>query len=446
MEEINLNTLKELYFSDPERTVSLQTGETLMEQHQHNDRLYLVLEGKVQGFLPELGVQPFPVFESGADKFVGVYSFFAPGHRSYTKVVAKEPTRLAYITRQNRNLEETEYRRYVNFFITIILNELADRQKYARKIAKERHDDLQKMVRVEKMATLGQMAAGLAHELNNSVGVIKSNGEWIQGQIESFIAHNNPRFTAVFRKGIEQGQFLSSSEARKYRGELEKKLNIPSPLLKRLARSGLDWNIISQLSDGSPQSIEQILNVWEIGANLHDMNIAVSHSSHVVQSVKTLGISRQVWIDNVVVEDTLREALTILKGILKSVEVEMNIGSLPPIYGCPGELIQVWINLVKNAAESMLGSATPSPKVHISANETPSGVRVTIRDNGPGIPAEIQESIFEPSFTTKVSGLSFGLGLGLSIVDRIISDHNGEIDMKSEPGKTEFIVTLPIGT
>ena len=69
---------------------------------------------------------------------------------------------------------------------------------------------------------------------------------------------------------------------------------------------------------------------------------------------------------------------------------------------------------------------------------------MTIQDNGPGIPESIREQIFEPSFTTKVSGLSFGLGLGLSIVDRIVSDHNGQIDVKSAPGKTEFIVTLPL--
>ena len=207
MEEISFSSLKKTYFSNPERMVSLKTGETLMEQHEYNDRLYLVLKGRVQGFLPEVGLKQYPVFESGPDHFVGVYSFFAKEHRSYTKVVAKEDSVLAYFTRQNNQLEDQEYRGYVRFFTSIILSELVTRQKFARKMAKERQEDQQKILRVEKMATLGQMAAGLAHELNNSVGVIKSNTEWLDNQVNRLIQSSEAReFHPVFLKGLEKGQ------------------------------------------------------------------------------------------------------------------------------------------------------------------------------------------------------------------------------------------------
>ena len=163
-----------------------------------------------------------------------------------------------------------------------------------------------------------------------------------------------------------------------------------------------------------------------------------------MQSVKTLGISRQVWINDVDVSETINEALTILKGILKNVQVTKKIDPLPTIYGCPGELIQVWINLIKNAAESMLGAGTADPSITVNATSSSGAVTIEITDNGPGIPEKIADKIFEPSFTTKVSGLSFGLGLGLSIVQRIVADHNGVIQVDSNPGRTTFRFTLPV--
>ncbi|MEP1891305.1 MAG: ATP-binding protein, partial [Cyclobacteriaceae bacterium] len=104
----------------------------------------------------------------------------------------------------------------------------------------------------------------------------------------------------------------------------------------------------------------------------------------------------------------------------------------------------VWINIVKNGIESMIQDETHHATLQISTSHTDEEITVEISDNGPGIPPKILNKIFEPSFTTKVGGLNFGLGLGLSVVQRIITEHDAKIAVSSEPGKTVFAVILPI--
>ena len=92
----------------------------------------------------------------------------------------------------------------------------------------------------------------------------------------------------------------------------------------------------------------------------------------------------------------------------------------------------------------MVGAGIPNPKLIIKSAHNDKYIMVSVTDNGPGIPKDIMNKIFEPSFTTKVGGLSFGLGLGLSIVQRIITEHDGKITVTSEPEKTIFTVSIPI--
>jgi signal transduction histidine kinase len=111
---------------------------------------------------------------------------------------------------------------------------------------------------------------------------------------------------------------------------------------------------------------------------------------------------------------------------------------LPHVNGFGGELNQVWANLIENA----LDAADEGGRVELVANHECDSVVVRVIDNGPGIPEEIRDRIFDPFFTTKPVGK--GTGLGLDIVRRLVQRHNGQIELNSRPGRTEFRVTLPI--
>ena len=123
----------------------------------------------------------------------------------------------------------------------------------------------------------------------------------------------------------------------------------------------------------------------------------------------------------------------------KAIGVSVNLAKdLPAVHGFGGELNQVWSNLIDNA----LDAVDKGGLVEISARCERNRVAVRVIDNGPGIPAEIRDRIFDPFFTTKPVGQ--GTGLGLDIVRRLVQRHNGQIELESRPGRTEFCVTLPI--
>jgi signal transduction histidine kinase len=123
----------------------------------------------------------------------------------------------------------------------------------------------------------------------------------------------------------------------------------------------------------------------------------------------------------------------------KSIEVDFEIpDDLPCAFGVGAELNQVWMNLIDNA----LDAAPERGHVTVSAAKEPDRVVVRVIDNGPGVPADIQGRIFDPFFTTK--GVGKGTGLGLDIVRRLLTQHEGSITLESAPGRTEFQVRLPV--
>ncbi|NNG15839.1 MAG: GHKL domain-containing protein, partial [Gemmatimonadales bacterium] len=138
----------------------------------------------------------------------------------------------------------------------------------------------------------------------------------------------------------------------------------------------------------------------------------------------------------------IEETLLLLGHDLGHVAVETNYAdNIPEVTGYPGDLNQVWTNLITNAIQAMDEAGA---RLLIDVDRTVGGdVRVSITDNGHGIPEENLERIFEPAFTTKAGRVEFGLGLGLQIVKDIVVRHNGSIMVESEPGRTCFRVVLP---
>lgn len=151
------------------------------------------------------------------------------------------------------------------------------------------------------------------------------------------------------------------------------------------------------------------------------------------------------------VASTIDDALRLVAHRIGEIEVERRFSSVPAINGRPGALQQVWTNVLTNAIDSLGTSAKsgPDPGVRpelvITVDASDDAVHVHVIDNGPGIPPELQDRIFEPRFSTKLGRVQFGLGLGLSISRQIIEDHGGHIAVTSKPGHTDVHVVLPTG-
>jgi len=445
-EKVNFHWVKKQFFSNEKNRLSLEKGEVLLDHNQNNTRLFLVTKGRLLGYLSDAELESYPIFEATENKFIGVYSYFSDENLSYSKVVAVEDSEVYFYDKALSDHSNEEMIQLTPFLISILVNELYTRQHYAKQMAREKYNDAQKLLKAEKMATLGQMAAGVAHELNNSIGVINSSLERLGEFISSCVNHDHKtELTQFFEMGLEKGQELSSEEARDRRKQFEKIKGLESSQVRRLSKTGIAPEAIASIIKKENASPDKIYNYWEVGCTLHDMQIAARQSTHVVKSVKQLGVTEHEWTKDVNINDSISEAMVILKNLTKKVKTTVFLDAyIPETEACSGQLVQVWINLVKNGIESMLHANVENPEINIASDHSSSHVIVTITDNGPGIPQEITERIFEPSFTTKVGGLNFGLGLGLAVVQRIVTEHDALIEVESKPGKTVFTVKIPI--
>ena len=315
--------------------------------------------------------------------------------------------------------EAVEPERYGSFehqFIPVLVHELAARNMRIFVHASAKEEAQRLLHRAEMAATLGQLSAGIAHELNNAVGVITRRTEFVAGHLEKFLAEDNKYNSQLFRYGYEDTETLVKF---------------------------------------GPEFVKHVRNnysFWELGHDMRDLQVAAKHATGIVRAVKLLGGGNSTRQEAVDVRESVNDAMNLLTNKLKHIRVETQLDACPLLTADLTELVQIWTNIINNAYDAMQQAQTPNPTVRISTesfhaeghNLLPTEyVRVSISNNGPAIPEEIHEKIFNPNFTTKKLGLDFGLGLGLSIVRRLVDSYNGTIELISNETETTFSINLP---
>ena len=260
------------------------------------------------------------------------------------------------------------------------------------------------LVHSEKMASLGQLTAGIAHEINNPINFISSGMVSLKMSIESLreIAEEYTRLD----DGDDPDDILEAVRELKEEHEYDE--------------------IVDELDD-----------------LINDINYGVQRTIEIVKGLRVFSRLDEEEAKNANVNENIDATLTLLRNKTKGkIEITRHYDdSMKEIECYPGQLNQVFMNILNNAVQAMPDEKKDG-EITIYTEETDEEVYIRIKDNGVGIPEEIKDRIWEPFFTTKEVGV--GTGLGMSITYGIIEKHGGKIDLSSEIGVgTEFVITLP---
>ncbi|HTD21310.1 MAG TPA: ATP-binding protein [Terriglobales bacterium] len=434
------------WFLSQSQELALKAGDIYARQGDPADAMFVVLEGEllVRG---ELGGEIVAISITPGD-VTGVLPF----------------SRMKQFTVSGRAVGDA---RVLRFPATLFPELVQKMPELAQRLVGLMSDRIRETTRREqqrdRLAALGKLSAGLAHELNNpasaakrATGQLRDTLKCIRdashelgareltpaqkAEIEkleaAIIQRDEPPPDALTVSNLEEqiDSFLRS------RG-----LNDMWQLSADLARKGAKPEVLESLfatldADTARAALVRIAASLEIANLLGEIENSTSRISDLVGAIKEYTFMDQAPVQNVDIVKSLENTLTILNHKLKrGVVVQRDYQRVPFLVNSFGsELNQVWTNIIDNAIDAMSGKG----ELRVRTYREDSCVVVEIGDNGPGIPPEIKSRIFEPFFTTK--GVGEGTGLGLDTVQRIVKKHRGSIQVSSKPGDTRFQVWLPL--
>jgi len=432
-----LSQVQELHF---------KSGEAYSRQGEPADAMFVILEGQIE-IRGEIGGETV-AFTINAGNVTGALPY----------------SRMKHFTVGGRAVVDS---RLLKFPAALFPDLVQKMPELAKRLVGLMSDRIRETTRMEqqrdRLAGLGKLSAGLAHELNNPA----SSAKRAASQLRTILKKIKDASLELGRRDLTPAQ---KSEIEKLEtaftqhnepppdvlatSDLEEKLD---SLLRSHGQNDL-WQLSADLArkNVTPEVLESLFGALdagtaraalvriaasvEIGNLLNEVESSTSRISDLVGAIKEYTYMDQAPLQNVDIVKSLETTLTILNHKLKrGVTVRRDYQKIPLLVNSFGsELNQVWTNIIDNAIDAMGGKG----ELHVRSYRDDGHVVVEIGDNGPGISPEIEAHIFEPFFTTK--GVGEGTGLGLDTVQRIVKKHRGSVHVDSKPGDTRFQIWLPL--
>jgi signal transduction histidine kinase len=434
---------------DHSEIIEVEEGKPLYQNGDPVDHLFIILEGRLRMFVNrnnqhrELGFN-----EKG---YVGGLLPYSRLKTAVATAVAVEPTTVLRLHRRQFTDMICSQFNLVESFVHMMLDRIRDFTKL----------DQQN----EKMISLGKLSAGLAHELNNpaaavvrSASALKKHLGFVPDKFKAVISIQmtseqvdkvNEILSAIIRREKQDLSLMERSAMEDDLADWMDDHELENGL--ELAESFVEYQItvddLEDIAEQVPQKdlptvLDWLNNVLTTERMVDEIGEASERIGNLVKSVKEYShMDGGADKKKVALRDGLESTLRILQHKIKSKNIKVQLDmpeDLPQMLVSPGEMNQVWTNLIDNAIDALPDEG----QIRIESKRDQEFIITKVIDNGSGIPAEVIGQIFDPFFTTKEIGK--GSGLGLEIAQNIIKRHRGQIKVTSQPGRTEFNVCLPI--
>jgi len=440
------------WFIDRGTVLQLPAGECIFRPGDLIPGPFLIISGKVMLCMPcGQELQEVAVYEAGA---IGGNLPFSRGKVS--SVVTEVVEDLTYLQFPQGELDEMIRSQFslTQALVHVMANRIREYTAFEQQS--------------EKMMALGKLSAGLAHELNNPAAAVVRGSASLLEHLK--LVPDAFRQVMSLQLDVKDMNYVTDQLF----GALSK---TEKPVLSMMERSSLEDDLVDWLEDHGVVSAADIAeNLVDFGFSETDLDDIKAHIPADATSTVLSWINNNLLTEKIVLDiheasgriadlvgavkkfthmdqghgkqyadihTGIRNTLTMLQYKIRNGNVQLieNFDTgLPAVNAMIGELNQVWTNLLDNALDAM--EPNNKSQLTITTGLVKDHVRVTISDNGPGIPEDVKSRIFDPFFTTKQIGK--GTGLGLDVVMRIIKQHKGVVKVQSKPGQTDFIVELPI--
>ncbi|WP_078062408.1 sensor histidine kinase [Actinomyces provencensis] len=320
------------------------------------------------------------------------------------------------------------------------------------------------LVERTRFAMLGELSAGVAHELNNPLSAMTRSTEHLRRDVVRLLGQGGMDTAVRALRRTREAPPRSTSEERALLKELLGATDGDRAAARRMLRLGVSDVGTARVLLASPDdALKEAELGARIGSSLRSITAASQRVTGLAQSLRSYARPEGEALGPVDVRASLDDALRLTSHRLHGIRVETRFGEVPPVLARSGSLDQVWMNLLVNAADAfederedlaradgapegegraLPARGTAAPRIVVEVAHEDGAVVVEVSDNGPGIPEGLRERIFEPHFTTRAGRVRYGLGMGLSIVSTILTDAGGGIEVESGPGATRVRVTL----
>ncbi|MFN2176000.1 MAG: sensor histidine kinase [Anaerolineales bacterium] len=431
-------------------TINISAGEVLFKEGDPGEKAYVIKEGELEVIKDGPGGEMLLAARKPGE-VIGEMALLEENPRMATVRARRDSTLFAIEKEQIDNLIATSPTAAQALFKTILARWRSTQSKLRQS---------------EKMAQLGTMTAGVAHELNNPAAAVKRAADQLEEALTEYLRAQKVLDVDQFKpEGLES--YLALLEQARQGGSNPPQINSLTRSDRqdeaedwlygagineawKYAPAVVDMNLdvrdldrISQLfgMESLPSILDVLCSWFTINKLIRSVGLGAGRISEIVKALKSYAYLDQAPVQNVDVHQGLEDTILILGNKLKSgITIKREYApNLPIIQAYGSELNQVWTNLIDNAIDAMGEQGV----ITLRTRAQDKWVVVAVEDNGEGIPEEIQSRVFDPFFTTKPPGVGTGLGLDISY-NIVVQKHKGNINLSSQPGKTVFEVWLPV--